>query len=1028
MHSLEPSSSKIPPTQKTSERPFTPNDFRRENKSVSSSNVTRLSSSSTPATSTIRSLPVSQSSPSPYDTFTEADEILSDRITPRKGVEPLHSFQIMGRERIEVREQVEAFIDPIACQGSKQERQGHLQDWREEAEKDWQSLQERRSSCGALRYQPQASLAKSALLPKSDLDHASLFGAEDQHSPSFLKRVHSNRSNEFSATSPFPTTSPFATMQSSPNAVASPSSPQSALTLAKERDASAYHRALEALSSQKEKAPTPNENHIQDIRRGSMDALQRAKSLMSTASSKLGGGSERIRDVPLPSSPEHVPRRASEGLPVLPIDDQRAGRTRSRSITFSHKSKDTPPRKPKTSNVLSNVDKVDQMKRSKKLASMLGNEWWRGSEEPFVDRMDRETNSSPLKVAAVERVNLFRRKSDPLHLQHWTGRNEVHDSSVLEEQYRGRYVGRATSARWKPLLLRSRSSSNLRRDALPIRGTPPWKPLSSPPLDIHPKAAALLGLPLSAPHDTFSRRWHREGSLTELNSSSSTIEMLRDSDPLSAQESKESVTFRRVFDYHHKDREEGWDDDTETDINRMERRRRVRKISELLGAVVPPHLIRPLPEAYPFSERAEEVGYVLDDVPSSTITDYTTGSPIHSSGKTRSSPEVTTGNTVLKARAASHAKLGKKNASDLSNERSAQYSLPLRKTDTELISPLSEVERMANVKRNHKLTSVFGEMPPQDLVIESNDGKNRRQRRGSTSMTACLSEGQEAESPGKQRTRVFRSASPTTVTRLATSTPSLRSTEEPAWTSDRASWNTMSTQRGSNQYRFSIDSLEYLIKKNPPLLDEFISAVVEDAQGGERSAASRANLPTTVTDTHPIRSANFRSDSTSSSNDDLGSSMDHHLHHRTSHISLSDDCAIDAAQELQEHKVRVRRQQKLNRWFGEPPPFEAKKSAPEEAADEDHVYWITDPHRPALDRERMSPSKNSLPSPCMAPRLAGSASRPSHALYNRALGNIINSIEGELLEDVHLPALEKDELHERLSKLRNDSQLHQTSS
>lgn len=837
-----------------------------------------------------------------------------------------------------------------------------------------------------------SSLAKSSMVVRSESAH-SLNGLLDEHQQSLTTReggrpgvlAHSPRGRVMPGRSP------------SSASLGTTGGPR-------ERDARALHQALESLVQHGGESASPA-RHTSG--RSSFDALHRARSSMTISSSRMSSAGESTKELLQESNCDQVSCQSANGAPV-----RRGTFFRPRSMLVAN-STPTTSRLPETNNALSTDERMDQLRRSQKLAAMLGGEWWRETDR---ERMAMETSSSPLKGASARRLSLLRRQSDPLHLQYSVlarrkdmGPGADDAADLVEGQGRStrdKTMSTAeTARRWKSLhSKRSRSSINLRQDVRSGQAT--GVALSPPPLTIHPKAAALLGLCIH-PNEHFEKgdsgeavpgRYEAAPDVQRKRFSSLSVEMLCESESMLAGkegylQSESGQTVETSGD--------NIDGDVST-LNREERRRRVRKISKWLGAVVPPHLILPNPESSGVQHKNAS-GYNLDEAPPLPLTDYITGSPRHPRKASSDAVTAVTGpasKPLIKAKAAVNVKLGLgKLAGAEDNDQMPCFSRPSTENAwDERTGACSERERMANVKRNHKLMAVFGEAPPKTLVAAHNSPppglpglrntavtNHRSPHRNSASLPMPTMAG---EAPVTKGYRPFRSFSPS----------QLSFSQEASGTSrvdpGEATFDSVDGHGPSAQYRVSIDSLEYLLKKDPPLLDELVTALEEDEQREKWHGAARSGAKTLVQG-HECVSADEEASS------DLGSEVDPHddvgRGHNMSQVAcLRGENIVDEVEEATVRETRIRRHQKLGRWFGEPLPAETDEN---------------DEPQPAVD---LAHRRNSR----MAPRSAGSTQRLKSIRTRKGLSKIINSLEVEVTEDEDLTRLEKEQLQRRLDLLR----------
>jgi len=1041
-------------------RPFAPNDFRRERKEVNAP------VSSTTHASSIRAPPV-------HIPALNSDIPKHDNTIERPSHYSSQSTGAFTSPDNNIETSKIAAASPTVNAG-QQERQTPLKEWQEQAEREWQSLRKRRSSVAFTAPHLQASLAKSSFLHKSESSQSFITSSQQFQSRQQQERRRQSETVfdlSKSSRSQIEALDFSTSLQPPPE----PSS-QSALTLAKERDASAVHRAFQTLVQREN--DTVNAHKQPQGRCGSHDAVQRARSIMSISSSKMSAGGESTRGLLPDSSIEDSPRRSSEGFPSFQ-SSQKGASHQTKSMLVSPDISTGLSRRLETSNCLSSDEKMNQLKRSQKLATMLGGEWWREVDQ---DRMDRETNSSPLRGASTKRLPLLRRQSDPLHLnsmiqarKHDLGAKTSIARPLREEEQREE-TNVFASLRWKPLLSkRSRSSFNLKQDLLSSASTSGVTSLSPPPLDIHPKAAALLGLclapepPLSEGHhlsNAAGKQKKMEKSFTGLGDnrlSSSSIELLRDSDSIMAEEleqdrminAEESTKKMSPMAFNNAHGEDSEEDQVLTVFNREERRRRVKKISRWLGAVVPPHLILPNPENNP-SQQSAASGYNIDDAPPSPMTNYMSGSPTFANEKIRTSPEALIGvagnaaKPLIKAKAVVNAKLGKK-ANVETNERGLQFSSPIQQprhakddNPTSSSTTFTGGEKMASVKRNHKLTAVFGEAPPQDLFTpvatplqREFEGKRFQHRSSASLSSGPVLEGHRESQSKQPRSRHFRSDSPNSLTPLASQNCfELNSPDVAGVEGEDGSFDFASDHLASHQYRVSIDSLEYLLKEDQPLLNELVTALEEDEQAFKiqrKIGSSGASTPVAPYTT--FRNVEVDETTDSSGEESRGENPPgrlSHYHHRISQASEhseEDSCStLEKSEEARERETKIRSHQKLGRWFGEAPPF--VPPPPFDAAGSDIIYRITENGTiaardlstqlaPLEGGRKDATTTGKSSSSRMAPRSAGSSVRP-RSLHRRALGSILNSIEGELTDDDQLTLMEKEQLRKRLWHLRSN--------
>lgn len=709
----------------------------------------------------------------------------------------------------------------------------------------------------------------------------------------------------------------------------------------------------------------------------SIDIAHRASSKISTTSSKSSSGGESSKELLQDYGDE-------EATPLIPeAHGVRVGSNRKtslRSLMTNGQQLALLPRL-ETSNSLTSDEKMEQLKRSQKLDNMLGEEWRRESEHSWSRTVESAGIRSPTVSPVEKRMGLLRRQSDPLVLRYATGAGTSEEemkgeSAVQAGGYQAGAARNLSTARWRGLHSnRSRSSLNLRHDAVSSKADTPI-PHTIPPLDIHPKAAALLGLCV-LPEQLFvvqQLRLNQQQDVSPLthsrpDSSCSRVEGWRDSEPPTGKEYRlrqgtEDVALPHVSG----DQRMG---NAASSTYRSERRRRVRKISRWLGAAVPPHLVKPNLDQQQRTMSAS--GYNLDEAPPSPFADYMSGSPLHQRG---GGDDVagSTSRPLVKAKGMMHAKLAKKPIHTATTSQSEADCCRL---------PLSEQDRASNVKRNHKLTSVFGQAPPQDLLLggapAASTAVTIHGRSGDWSRRRPKEPREGSLSPSKRQSP----SNPPDTFSLQPLHHHSESSDNEAASSDSARLERISRQ----QYRASIESLEYLVEKDPPLLDELVTAFAEEEVRSRRSRRLQAD--------------------SSSSSPVLAQDDD------VTFIGSVDSCEEAGATSLdvgdgnrsRTRELKIRRHQKLGRWFGE--KINDENVCPgEEAAPSSSASQYSD-----LPSKRSSSTR-------MAPRSAGSAQRPHSLHHRRAFHKILNSLEAEVTEDDALSEREKEQLQERLWRLQ----------
>lgn len=906
-------------------RPFAPDDFRREKR------FTPTPPSGTTCKTPTRAAPPIAPSTKPQDGDSEDVFFNSSGRNSHSSL----SFQSRGTMSLDLESSFKNTFNPSVL--TQIPTGDSYEDMREEAEGEWHSMRQRRQSLGYLPSHSKASLSKLAIMPESEL-------LQVLDPP--VSRPSTNNGTCFSGYSSAPTTPHFQ----------------------KQRDHNINHKGLHNSSSS-----TSSRNQI--------ETLPRARSIVSLSSSRISCGGDSTRGLLQDSSSGEMPLLCSDGE----LTD-----TPSRKELFvrgiSHRSPTT-PRLLETSNELTNDEKMDQLRRSQKLASMLGEDWRREREG---DWLETSNYSSPLKGITFKKDVLLRRQSDPLHL--YPSSQDRASCRLDETSDDERKTSRALmTPRWKPAhsKQRSRSSIDLKQD------------FSSPPLGIHPKAAILLGLCVfpngNSNSDLALIKQQADDPMASRGryDSYSSVEMLKDSDSImGVDDITEEDSFGRNTELDGKSRTASFASSTaaseDTDYSstlREERRRRVKKISKWLGAAVPPHLISPHLDSG-FAHQRTASGYNLDEAPTVPFIDYMSGSPINPLDKNRRFSDGLLNNSngsgpLIKAKAAVNAKLNKM-VHPSSNERISHLFAPLLEQQSVMANKatLSERERQDNIKRNLKLTSVLGEAPPKDLLIIPTLSSSNCQRLTSQKATQ-----------GQTLTKITRSISPSARTPI--SSPSFEH-----FTDEEVVYKQQSTllrdEHNSQQYRVSIDSLGYLLDKNPPLLDELVQAFEED----ESYHHHKDEAHTTIADDPSYETFH---DCLSEMSTVFASS-------RTS--SEDQTHPEKGEEEKRARESRIRSHQKLGRWFGEALPscddkrqVEVDLLLPKSPAICEIVYPET-PVRESNNNSRM------------APRSAGSAQRAQSLSQKQALRTILNSIQDELTDDDLLSLEEKKNLQQRILRLQ----------
>lgn len=914
----------------TPARPFAPDDFRREKRAI-------------PApSSTISKTPTRITPPTAPSTKPRDDD--SEDVFYNSSLRNSHSslsFQSRGTMSLDLESSSNNMI-PSTTRIT-------LQNMRDDAERHWHPLRERRQSLGPLPSDSKSALAKSSMMSKSESLQLMVPLAKAQTNQIYNDATYS------SGHSSAPTTPHFA----------------------KERGFQNVHR--ESSSSISSRYQT--------------EIFSRARSIISMSSSRVSLGGDSTRGLLQDSSSGEMPLLYSDGeLTDTPSRKELFVRRRSRQSPLT-------PRQFETTNEIPPDEKMDHLRRTQKLASMLGEEWRRGMDG---DWLEHSNYSSPLKGMTIKRNVLLRRQSDPLHLypaDQDRASSKSNETAMMaswsqdDEQKTSRAL---MKPKWKTThsKQRSRSSIDLTRD--------PFH-LSSPPLGIHPKAATLLGLCIF-PHEQSnfdSTLKAQQGQQTndriakhERYNSYSSLEMLKDSDSIVGVEEKIDTV---PSEFEPASSNPSTDTNEISDLSyrqREERRRRVRKISSWLGAAVPPHLISPNPVLVLAQQKAAS-GYNLDEAPPLPFSDYMSGSPITMLDKDRRSSDGLISSTgsafrpLNKAKAAVNAKFNKMVHPPYHSERISHLSPPAFQEQISIegnITPLSERERQENVKRNLKLNSVLGEAPPKDLFAtfaSSPPVYSHRQRLS----YAQISQGQSSA-------KIDRSISPTTQSPTSSSNP-LNFLDK-----DLDFQRTRSTHLrdgcASRQYRISIDSLEYLLDKDPPLLHKLVQALEEDESFYYRNMTTQDKI---ANDPYPELYHDYASDMSSGN--------------ASGRTSSEDQGNFEKGQEERVRELRIRRHQKLGRWFGEAlPPCEDKREV------EGNTLA---PKSPAIRDEEYPETPNKARNNRMAPRSAGSAQRAQSLSRIQALRKILNTIHDELSEDDLLNLEEKRNLQQRIACLQRGS-------
>lgn len=832
------------------------------------------------------------------------------------------------------------------AQGLKSPRFQEMQDL---ADKEWQSMKERKFAEAQRSSSPiQSTLTKKALMIKSNSTQTlTAMSPETQH-----------RRQSYIAS------------QGEDHGLTSHTTPRSSI------DASAALILGRGVKSSKRRTQHRTSTPVSDSEydrystelRASIETSYGAQSTISSSSSRFSLGGDSTRELLLKGDGVKKTQAKLYREQIL------KGRSRRAKSLFSSDQVSKPTLAHiETTNQLTSEEKVGQMKRSNKLANMLGEEWLQQASNCDDQHYQINiTTSSPLKdIVARRNHHKQRRQSEPLgtpFLEIVTSRERLRSSSdayMLEPA--------------PPIHLKEKAKS---ASTSPLSTTCP--PLTPLPLGVHPKAAALLGLcvvPDAASALTYQQ--NIEDKMMPVNpTSSSSLEMLKDSESLFSMDK----TYAELERLKMQDENGGSIDEVEPDedavLSREERRRRVRKISRWLGAAVPPHLVQPFPiNGQPRQQVGS--GYNNDDAPPLPMTDYMSGMPLYhrrgsSENKWHNASNSAT-KPLIKAKAAVNAKLHRKQIDEGSNITSftpMEGSLSSNGM-SKLTNGFQLEDHKTSVKRNHKLTAVFGEAPPAGLLVEKSP-----------------------TSP--QHSQSFRHRDPIP-TSTALDTPDMDNYEGDEQTMD-ASFN---NRRASSQYRLSIESIEYLLRKNPPLLKDLVHALEEEEDDAASSQATSRGSATPVERTAVECSGLAAHNSSQESIAEQRSSVDIHSQRYPDTRYLAEERRSPKVTEMLENRQRerkVKRHQKLGRWFGELPPQDDERVAKDDHDESDAIEMKKTP-----SRQRM------------APRSAGSSMKPGSYPRQFSLDDVLTSIEGEVVDDDGLHVWEKQELQDRLRALRNNA-------
>lgn len=677
-------------------------------------------------------------------------------------------------------------------------------------------------------------------------------------------------------------TSPFKDGFALLNTNASGSSPQrNTITL----DSESITRAdcLTGLRLTQSDGPAEARPSINHSITGSIDH-RRSASLLSYASSNssrpsvdrdsiteplLVSGSNRRRNK-RGSNSSDSPWRHSIALGMLGgeqshAETQRAARHRSMII---NPVKSLPL--PETRNEMTLDQRRERLRRTQKLARMLGEEFL-GEPEEIID--DSPVDSSALRRRHAHAA-LARRKSDSVYFR---------SSSSFDFQ-RGTGTGSGScqvDTAFEPSRIRSRTLTAAASD--PLTSSRPSSPsyprgahtamsrkerarnafkgqkeggahpmmrthsdpsagvsLTPPPLDLNPKAAAVLGLDVGEGYDASPRERladvvsrHSEASAAVNNLSGHPH--LYEKSINAARSSLGSSLANEVQEADARDQE---GQQRKATAEREERRKKVAKMSKWLGEAVPVELVAPRLAGDDLLDWLDQDARVLE-LNDRSLTGLDSGSP--------TSP----GGLGIVAKATGLGKLGR-----LTSVKRPNKDLSVVVDGPRDAGPaLSPRERFANVKRANKLERVFGEAPPQQLYCHHNSvttpsPTRSRKHAHSVSVPAI-------PSPQNPFAALPPEADPSG--RAYASSPVRQPPRD--MTLSRHSSLISIASSGSASYRRSIESLNYLLDHDRELLGEFVSAFDDDDgdaehdYGQERPGADLARWPRQGQNSHldPLR-------------------------------------------------------------------------------------------------------------------------------------------------------------------------------
>ncbi|CEH16579.1 hypothetical protein CBOM_06515 [Ceraceosorus bombacis] len=753
---------------------------------------------------------------------------------------------------------------------------------------------------------------------------------------------------------------------------------------------------------------------------------------------------------------------------------------------------------PQTCNELTHDERRQQLRRSQKLVSIFGGELFGEGEDRAAEHDDANRKASRRATALS---TTLRRQSDPMETLH-TARSQVHKEKISVEPSG---FSRARS------VLRRRSRSVINIGQIQPASVFPTNPSNTAmshlshetrPPNLTSKAAALLGLdvpgtgdrehvgshrssgasrtglkvvpPISyrtlfnvahsnipaAPYSAFPRLtnaldgndlWSAVDSPPTLQADTTSVQsgpkfapdaIHRDA---SIDQSNSSSSLEILADHSLEL------DDFPLGGPREERRKRVAKISKWLGAVVPPHLVSPSLDSH------TGPAYMLGDEPHMQEVDYFSGAPTAADSDSES-----TRSGLNRAKVATLRRLKREPQGSIVPAPGAT-SFTETEPRTSLLrlssSSNSSNDHFTNVRRAQTIQKKFGEAPPHGLfgsapALEKNSSAVSRQstRRVHGHSASVSAIGRSGVLPGRM------------------ADPLQNKVSLPLSTRPRS---------GSNQYRASLDSLEYLLEHDRHLLTQLVTALDEESEssssaGLERGAApalrdpfarpsesrsssvartereyrspspglesDSASLPLSTSDPsdsalakHPYtmqRAYHPFNTSVAPPVDDAGTSGPLEEVRRGSIASLTsttDSLETDSVDDTMEHcmhsahRQQAARAQRIAKFFGEAPPMPLVNS---HTAPKPGVADGAEPHGLAgiamADTGSGGVSMNAHSTALDVPVSARSrlAPRSAGSGTSHAFRRILRSIEDELEDDEALEPRERMDLSCRLEKLR----------